>query len=190
MTTELTSIDFSDNAKVVLERRYLSEGETPEDRMWAMCLYVASAEGYFGNDSKKRDEFVNKWASRFYDELIVTKKFFPNSPTIVNAGSQSKKGGLQACNVISPQDTMESIYQTVKDWALTEKFGAGIGAYFGDIRAKGSPINTTHGKALGPISVMKILSESSKHITQGSFREGAHMAILPIAHEDILEFIH
>ena len=190
MTTELTKIDFSDNAKVVLERRYLSEGETPEDRMWAMCLYVASAEGYYGNDSIKRNEFVTKWASRFYDELIVTKKFFPNSPTIVNAGSQSKKGGLQACNVISPQDTMESIYQTVKDWALTEKFGAGIGAYFGDIRAKGSPINTTHGKALGPISVMKILSESSKHITQGSFREGAHMAILPIAHADILEFIH
>ena len=146
-----------------------------------MCLYVASAE------------FVDMqaiWAQRFYNDLIVPKKFFPNSPTIVNAGSKTKKGGLQACNVISPQDTMESIYQTVKDWALTEKFGAGIGAYFGDIRPKDSPIGTTHGKALGPIAVMKILSESSKWITQGSFREGAHMAILPVDHADILEFIH
>ena len=198
MTQELTKIDFSDNAKVVLEHRFLSEGETPEERMWAMCNYVASAEknynynmtGSFLTQTEQKANNVEVWTKLFYNELIVPKKFFPNSPTIVNAGSKNKKGGLQGCNVISPQDTMESIYQTVKDWALTEKFGAGIGAYFGDIRAKGSPIATTHGKALGPIAVMKILSESSKWITQGSFREGAHMAILPIDHADILEFIH
>jgi len=198
MTTELTKIDFSDNARKVLELRFLSEGETAEERMWDMCEYVDSAEvsynfnktGSFLNQTEQRAENIRTWTERFYNELIVPKKFFPNSPTIKNAGSKAKKGGLQGCNVISPEDTMESIYQTVKDWALTEKYGAGIGAYFGDIRAKGSPIGTTHGKALGPIAVMKILSESSKWITQGAFREGAHMAILPIDHPDILEFIH
>jgi len=181
MTQELNKINFSDNALVILENRYLSPDESAEQRLWDMCQYVASAE---------KDLDIDYWASKFYNELIVPKKFLPNSPTIVNAGSKTKKGGLQACNVISPKDTLESIYQTVKDWALTEKFGAGIGAYFGDIRAKGSPIGTTHGKALGPVAIMKILSESSKWITQGSFREGAHMAILQIDHPDILEFIH
>ena len=230
MEDDQLNINFNDNAKMILEKRYLSkdqEGnviETPEERFWNICLYVASAE--IQGPCSNIDNGVQEWesfqkmydsikdenhrmfckddtckyhrsiemfafhAERFYYELIIPKKFFPNSPTIANAGKKGITGGLQACVVISPQDTLESIYQTVKEWALTEKFGAGVGGYFGDIRPKGTHISTTHGSALGPIAIMEILSKSSEKITQGSFREGAHMAVLPITHPDILEFIH
>ena len=107
----LGRIKLTENAEIVLKKRYLNEGETPEKRFWEMCCYVASAEG----DKQKY------WAEKFYDELIFPLYFLPNSPTIKNAGRGDLKGGLQACVVISPEDSLDSIYDTIKNWALTEK---------------------------------------------------------------------
>ena len=199
-TMVLRKINFNKNATQILKKRYLSENETPEFRLWNMCLFIASAEileslrpkdinslEHLYNSSNSDSKF-KIYTDRFWNELIQPLNFLPNSPTIINAGKN--KGSLSACYVVSPEDTMESILQTVKDWGLIEKYGGGIGGSFTKIRPKCDKISTTHGQALGPIAVMEILSKSSQKITQGSFREGAHMATLQVSHPDILEFIH
>lgn len=172
------TLKLSNNSIQVLEKRYVKDGETAEDMFRRVAHTVASAEPIGSRDY---------WEDKFY-ELISSTKFLPNSPTLANAGTDS--GNLSACFCISPSDNMESITQTIKDWALTEKWGGGVGIGLGDIRPKGSKISTTHGIAFGPVAIMEILSLQADKITQGSFRLGAHMAQLPISHPDIREFIH
>lgn len=100
------------------------------------------------------------------------------------------KGSNSACYVISPDDSLESIMDTATEWALTEKSGGGIGAGFNKIRPKNDKIRSTHGNALGVLSIMDILSNNAKHITAGSFRLGAHMSQLSCDHPEIFDFIH
>ena len=73
--------------------------------------------------------------------------------------------------------------------AMVQKFGGGTGFSLSKIRPKGSSINTTHGKACGPIEVLKTLSRVSSMITQGGKRDGANMAVMSVYHPDIEEFI-
>ena len=175
---------LSENAVKVLEKRYVRNGETIEELFHRVARAVAEAE--------PPNERVY-WEEKFY-ELISSTKFLPNSPTLANAGTNG--GCMSACFVISPEDNMESITQVIKDWALTEKWGGGVGIGLGKIRPKGDKISTTHGISFGPIAIMEILSLQADKITQGSFRMGAHMAQLPVlpaprgTHPDIREFIH
>ena len=175
---------FDGNALKILEKRYLRRDEnneiieTPREMFERVADAVASVEG-----ESRKDE----WKKSFFD-MMWNKQFLPNSPTLVNAGTD--KGSLSACFVMSPEDTMESIMQVARDAAMVEKWGGGIGFNLSKLRPKNDRISTTHGKALGPIGVMRIYAKIGTEITQGSFRLGAHMAMLDVSHPDIYEFIH
>ena len=101
----------------------------------------------------------------------------------------SGTGTLSACFVMGLEDTMDGIMTTAKEMAMVQKFGGGTGFALSLIRPKDSSISTTHGKACGPIAVLRHLSSVSKLVTQGGKRDGANMAVMDVHHPDILEFI-
>ncbi|MEK6860897.1 MAG: adenosylcobalamin-dependent ribonucleoside-diphosphate reductase [Nanoarchaeota archaeon] len=184
MQQPIQQIQLDDNARTILEKRYLKKDkdgnviETPEEMFWRVAEHVSAAE---------KTEDRSYWTNIFY-QLLSTTKFLPNSPTLINAGV--KKGSLSACFTISPEDTMESIMQVAYDAALVEKWGGGIGFGFSQLRPRGDSISTTHGQALGVIATMKMYSTIGASITQGAFRLGAHMGQLVVSHPEILDFIH
>src|SRR3990167_2432303 len=170
---------FSENAKTILTRRYYAPGESePEHLFKRVAKAVAEAE-----DTQEQKDY---WAGTYYD-LMLERKFLPNSPTLVNAGLG--KGCLSACFVVSPEDTLYSIMQTAYDAAMIEKWGGGIGFGLSNLRPEGDKISTTHGHAIGPIGAMEIYSTVGGLITQGAFRMGAHMAQLHCTHPQIFDFI-
>ena len=178
-------VALSDNARVIVAKRYLMKDEAGEP--------VEDEEGLFrrvaGAVAKgERGEAQGVWARRFY-EMMASLRFLPNSPTLVNAGA-SGKGCLSACFVVSPNDNMDSIMQVATDAAMIEKWGGGIGFGFSRLRPKKDRIATTHGEACGPIAVMKLYSSVGATLTQGAFRLGAHMGQLHISHPDVRDFIH
>ena len=176
-------IDLSDNGRVIMAQRYLRKDadgnpeETPEELFRRVANFVSQ-----GESSK-----ISQWSDSFYD-LMASMRFLPNSPTLVNAGTD--KGCLSACFVVSPDDNMVSIMDVAKDAAMIEKWGGGIGFGFSKLRPKDDKIKTTHGNACGPVAVMKLYSQVGATLTQGAFRLGAHMGQLHISHPDIQEFIH
>ena len=187
-------VDISDNAKVVLEKRYLRKNrdgrivETPEQMFRRVAAAMARPEPSYGTST----EAAKEWEDRFYD-VMAKLEFVPNSPTLMNAGIQqddgSGSGTLSACFVMGLEDSMDGIMTTAKEMAMVQKFGGGTGFALSPIRPQGSHIQTTHGKACGPISVLRHLSSVSKLVTQGGKRDGANMAVMDIHHPDILEFI-
>ena len=176
--------ELSDNAKLIIEKRYLrrdKEGNLIEDHQ-DLFQRVANSIS-LGESKSKRQNWRNECL-----ELLTSLKFLPNSPTLVNAGTD--KGCLSACFVVSPDDTMDSIMSVAYDAAMIEKWGGGIGFGFSQLRPVNDKISTTHGMACGPIAVMKLYSSVGATLTQGSFRLGAHMGQLRDSHPDIKEFIH
>ena len=176
---------LSENARIILEQRYLMKDDGGEP--------VEDPDGLFHRVSNavaqgEKPEVRQIWAGRFYD-LMTSLKFLPNSPTLVNAGTGGR-GCLSACFVVSPDDNMNSIMQVASDAAMIEKWGGGIGFGFSKLRPKRDRIATTHGEACGPIAVMKLYSSVGATLTQGAFRLGAHMGQLNITHPDVQEFIH
>ncbi|MBM3947263.1 MAG: adenosylcobalamin-dependent ribonucleoside-diphosphate reductase, partial [SAR202 cluster bacterium] len=129
---------------------------------------------------------VEASTEKFY-RLMAKLDFLPNSPTMMNAGTGA--GTLSACFVLPLQDSLEDIMETAHDTAMVQKYGGGTGFALSTLRQKGSPIATTHGKACGPIAVLRHLSSVSTMITQGGKRDGANMAVMDVHHPDILEFI-
>ena len=178
------SLPLSENARFIIEKRYLmrdDEGEPKED-VEGLFHRVANAIAK-GEPEAKRKEFEDK----FYEKMS-SLKFLPNSPTIVNAGTG--RGCLSACFVVSPDDNIQSIMEVANDAAMIEKWGGGIGFGLSSLRPKKDKISTTHGQACGPIAVMKLYSSVGATLTQGAFRLGAHMGQLIVSHPDIEEFIH
>ena len=186
-------VDLSDNALVVLEKRYLRKDadgnivETPELMLRRVARAIAEAETIYGTRSD-----AAHWEDEFYD-VMARLDFVPNSPTLMNAGiglqDGTGTGTLSACFVMGLEDTMDGIMTTAKEMAMVQKFGGGTGFALSPIRPKGSGISTTHGQACGPISVLRHLSSVSKLVTQGGKRDGANMAVMDVHHPDILEFI-
>ncbi len=187
---DLPKGEWTDQALKVLEERYLVKNdnlepvETPEDMIWRVSWEIASAEGRWG--AKRKD--VEKRAKEFYN-LMVSREFLPNSPTLMNAGTGN---GLQysACFVLPIEDSMEGIFDALKYQAIIHKTGGGTGFSFSRLRPNGSIVKTSSGTASGPVSFMRVFDAATNEVKQGGKRRGANMGIIRVDHPDVLEFIH
>ena len=186
--SNLNSPAITDQAKVILEHRYLLKDadnqvvEVPEEMFRRVADAVASVDSKY-----MKLPVETELTSQSFYEIMSNLEFVPNSPTLMNAGTE--QGTLSACFVLPLEDSMEDIMKAATDTAMVQKFGGGTGFALSNLRPKGDKIQSTHGVACGPIEVLKTLSRVSSMITQGGKRDGANMAVMSIYHPDILEFI-
>ncbi|MFN3691423.1 MAG: adenosylcobalamin-dependent ribonucleoside-diphosphate reductase [Fervidobacterium sp.] len=218
-------VELSKNAYKILTERYFLKtpaGEFLENSWDDVCRRVARviATAELVNNpimeekspAEQLDE-VKFWENLFFD-LLKSRIFIPNSPTLFNAGmgvrlellwkpiedmsledyweiynSRNHLHMLSACFVVPVEDSIEGIFESVKEYALITKAGGGIGSNFSRLRPKGSFVAGTHGQASGPVSFMHVFNSAVGVVEQGYRRRGALMGILNIDHPDIEEFI-
>ena len=178
---------FSPSAKDILRDRYLWRDENrnpiekPEQMLERVAKHVAGAESSLA--------MQYKWADEFYD-VMAKLLFLPNSPTLMNSGRPAPHGQLAACFVIGVEDSMEGICEALRKQMLIHKSGGGTGFNFSKLRSEGAKVNSTNGRASGPVSFMGLFDKATETVQQGGMRRGANMGILNIDHPDIRKFIH
>ncbi|HUU15835.1 MAG TPA: adenosylcobalamin-dependent ribonucleoside-diphosphate reductase [Sedimentisphaerales bacterium] len=179
---------LSENALMVLRSRYLIKDqngkciETPAQLFSRVASLVAEAESKYGADSSE----IRQWHRKYYD-LMASLKFLPNSPALMNA---QRRGMLSACFVLPIEDSIEGIFESIKQTALIQQAGGGTGFSFDRLRPTGDRVASSGGTTSGPISFWRVFSETTNAIQQGAFRRGANMGMMSVEHPDILKFLH
>ncbi len=180
---------LTQNALTILRNRYLIKDhngkciETPAQMFSRVASTIANAEAKYGATR----EDIKGWHRRFYD-LLVSLRFLPNSPALMNASRPN--GMLSACFVLPVEDSIEAIFEAVKQTALIQKAGGGTGFSLDKLRPTGDRVASSGGTTSGPISFWRVFSETTDAIQQGAFRRGANMGTMSVEHPDILKFLH
>ena len=187
MQAPTTRTVFTDAALEVLNKRILRRDEqgtpieSPQEMFWRVARAIANVEVDYASEAE-----VSRTSQAFY-QMMNSLDFLPNSPTLVNAGLPG--GQLAGCFVLPIEDSMESIFGTLKDMALIQKSGGGTGFSFSSLRPRNDIIESTRGKSSGPVSFMRLYDYACQTNRLGGVRSGANMGVMRFDHPDILEFI-
>lgn len=165
-------MNFSDDVMVLLKNRYLWENETPTDMFFRVASEIAE-------NSSQRKEFFDMMSNLY---------FLPNTPCLLNAGKKHPQ--LFACFVLPVEDSLDSIFETVKRAAKIHQSGGGTGFNFSKLRSRGTPISTSKGFSSGAVSFLQVFNSATMAINSGNIRRGANMGVLNVNHPEILEFIN
>src|SRR4030042_7104976 len=180
-------LKLSINSMEVLKKRYLLKDEnrniieTPGEMFKRTASHIALAENGFKTKKNK-----NEIEEKFYN-MMTNFDFLPNSPTLMN--SKTKIGQLSACFVLPVGDSINEMFDTLKDMAIIHQSGGGTGFDFSHIRPRNDIVNSTKGEASGPLSFIEVYDKATEVIVQGGRRRGANMGILRCDQPDIVDFI-
>lgn len=175
-------LGLSYNQLVVVANKYLQKGEqgnvieTPVEMFERVAKKLASAE-------KKKSK---TWQKKFFS-VMSEMCFLPGGRTLANAGTSNNQ--LASCFVLPMPDSVEGIFEVIKESSILKKNGGGVGFSLGRIRPKGDAVATTSGRACGPVAIMNILNYASEMLLQAGGRRSGNMVVLPVSHPDVFEFL-
>lgn len=195
--SDLIEPTFSDNSLEIMSKRHLMKDksgktiENPKQMLWRVASSIALEDSkYVKGAGARKLKAVQKTSKQFYD-VMARNEFLPGSRVLFEAGNDvDGTGQLSSCFVLPVEDSLESVFQTMKEAAVVQKNNGGTGFNFSHIRPKGDEVGGTPNVSAGPIHFIKTFSQAFDQILQGKKRGGGNMAILNINHPDILEFIN